>query len=412
MTFRILSLDGGGTWALIQARALQKIFGPDISGHEILSHFDLVTANSGGNLVLGGLIENWSPSKILQLFLDSSERSKIFVPLNPFEHPIDAVLEALVGLGPKFSTSRKFVGLRNLLTNYGDMSLDKIPKCIKGKGGRSPEFLIPAFDYDRQRAVFFRSDLSSLSNSSPGSPAPTLAQAIHASSTAPVNYFDQPAQLNIQGSNVTQNFWDGGVGGYNNPVLAGIIEAVANIGVPRYPDSLGSIRALSIGNGNTVLPIQDAQFKKTQYANLVHHQVAPGLKNDIRELATSILDDPPDAASFISHVVLGGHLPSVSGKPIVDGNLVRLNPLIQPVLDRASQTWMLPAGLNDVQFADLLKISLAAVKQNEVDLILFFCDAWIANKVPNQAIKTDSDLSPLIGHALFSDAIATWAKIK
>ena len=51
--FRILSLDGGGSWALIQVRALQAIYGdPDKKGHEILSDFDMVAANSGGSIMI------------------------------------------------------------------------------------------------------------------------------------------------------------------------------------------------------------------------------------------------------------------------------------------------------------------------------------------------------------------------
>ena len=52
---RILSLDGGGTWALIQARALEKIYGESTRGHEVLRKFDYVVANSGGSIVAGAL---------------------------------------------------------------------------------------------------------------------------------------------------------------------------------------------------------------------------------------------------------------------------------------------------------------------------------------------------------------------
>ena len=54
-TKRILSLDGGGTWAIIQVEALIDLYGRDARGHAILSHFDLAVATSGGALVLGGL---------------------------------------------------------------------------------------------------------------------------------------------------------------------------------------------------------------------------------------------------------------------------------------------------------------------------------------------------------------------
>lgn len=55
--FRILSLDGGGSWALIQVRALTAIFerllrkgAAGITGHDVLRHFDFAAANSGGTL--------------------------------------------------------------------------------------------------------------------------------------------------------------------------------------------------------------------------------------------------------------------------------------------------------------------------------------------------------------------------
>ena len=47
MAYKILSLDGGGSWALIQARVLLDMYG-DISGHKLLQEFDMVISNSGG----------------------------------------------------------------------------------------------------------------------------------------------------------------------------------------------------------------------------------------------------------------------------------------------------------------------------------------------------------------------------
>lgn len=51
--FRILSLDGGGSWALIQVMALQAIYSENTTGHNVLKDFDLVAANSGGSITLG-----------------------------------------------------------------------------------------------------------------------------------------------------------------------------------------------------------------------------------------------------------------------------------------------------------------------------------------------------------------------
>jgi hypothetical protein len=36
--YKILSLDGGGSWALIEARALAVLFGGATPGREILGH--------------------------------------------------------------------------------------------------------------------------------------------------------------------------------------------------------------------------------------------------------------------------------------------------------------------------------------------------------------------------------------
>ena len=48
--------------------------------------------------------------------------------------------------------------------------------------------------------------------------------------------------------------WDGAIGGYNNPVLAGLIEALAN-GI-----SLDAVRVLSIGTGSVRLPPHPITF--------------------------------------------------------------------------------------------------------------------------------------------------------
>jgi len=45
--YNILTLDGGGSWALLEAMALQRKYG-DTPCLDILRQFDLVVTNSGG----------------------------------------------------------------------------------------------------------------------------------------------------------------------------------------------------------------------------------------------------------------------------------------------------------------------------------------------------------------------------
>ena len=60
-----------------------------------------------------------------------------------------------------------------------------------------------------------------------------------------MNYFDAPAMLNGGAARV----WDGAMGGYNNPVLAGVVEAMTNQDLDR-----ARVRVLSLGTGSVVLP--------------------------------------------------------------------------------------------------------------------------------------------------------------
>jgi hypothetical protein len=72
---------------------------------------------------------------------------------------------------------------------------------------KAPKIFIVGFDYDRLRGVFFRSF-----NSKAGKPASSISliDAVNASSTAPVAFFDKPAIIG------RQRYWDGAIGGYNN----------------------------------------------------------------------------------------------------------------------------------------------------------------------------------------------------
>ena len=70
MAYKILSLDGGGTWALVQVKVLQQRYGQHASGHEVLKNYDMVIANSGGSLVLAGMCVNKKLTDIAKIFMD------------------------------------------------------------------------------------------------------------------------------------------------------------------------------------------------------------------------------------------------------------------------------------------------------------------------------------------------------
>jgi patatin-like phospholipase/acyl hydrolase len=96
MSHRILSLDGGGAWAIIEVRALIDLYGIDTAEHDVLRRFDLVAANSGGSLVLAGLVENKTLGQILDLFETEANRRMIF---SPTKNLPDRTLQLLIGIG-------------------------------------------------------------------------------------------------------------------------------------------------------------------------------------------------------------------------------------------------------------------------------------------------------------------------
>jgi hypothetical protein len=407
--YRILCLDGGGRWSLISVMALQKVFSESARGHEVLASFDLVAANSGGSIVLGALAENMPLDRLLAFF----QTSDLLFPKEPWfarSHLYHWLTRRLLHLGPKYDTRKKLSALLKFMPDFGSAKLTEVPGRIEQASGRLTHFLIVGFDYDWKRAKFFRSNADSLANAS-GPTDATLAEAIHASSTAPVNYFNAPALLRGDVSRGNR-FWDGALTGHNNPVLAAATEALAN-GQGRIAHR--DIRVLSIGTGIVTLPV--VVRPSPQERGLVNTQETPGLFHDLQELSESILDDPPDSASFEAWIMLGNPVPSLpTGQLLAEDlrrhpepvSLVRMNPLVRPLKD-SSGNWQPPDGLTRDEFVKLTNIDIDARVPRDVTLLLKFARAWLNDQVPNQPIRENPyTFEARIGHTRFSEALEAW----
>lgn len=384
MTFRILTLDGGGAWALLEAMALREILG-DLKGRSILQEFDLVAANSGGSLVLGALVADMRPSEIVGLFKDKARRESLFVERAWYER-----IPSMLGVGAKYRTSGKRDGIADVLEALGETPMKELGKELPRRGGGQVKLLIFGFDYDWKRAAFFRSYDNAAGSAASAIP---LTDAINASSTAPVNYFDDPA---IWGD---RRYWDGGVGGYNNPVLAAAVDALI---AGARPDE---VQALALGTGSVRLAPADHPARARKEFRTPRDKV--WLVDDIRKLAEAIIDDPPDAASYIAYITLGNdvHPPEASGS----GNIVRLNPSLQPVLNAARDEWQAPPGLDPQVFIDLTVMDIDAVEDEDVRKIEALGTAWIAGGVPNQPIRMGlPDLTCEVGDPTFGDGVTRW----
>jgi len=385
MTYRILSLDGGGAWALIEVDALIDLYGAQTKGHDVLSHFDLAAANSGGSLVLAGLVENLTLKDLRDYFADEAKRSSIFSRLRNL--PEQAIRD-LIGIGPKYSTEAKLAALRNLLPAMGGKLLADAAKGIAAFGGGDVHLLIVGFDYNRNRARFFRSAQAGSSDVSDLS----LAEAVHASTNAPINYFDKPASF----FNGDARYWDGGITGCNNPMLAALTEAVV------LGEDAKDVIALSLGTGTVQLPLAAIGAAASPFLTARPDE---SLKTALQKLAHSILDDPPDAATFMTHVMTGG----TAGLPAnVLSRVTRMSPLISPAQD-AAHHWIPPEGMTEDEFTFLCDLDVDAVAQNEVDAIARCSQAWINGKMPNQPIRFKGDtLEPQLGYGSYGAAKRAW----
>jgi hypothetical protein len=382
MAFRILSLDGGGTWALLEAMALEDLY-PGCSGHQILAHFDLAVANSGGSIVLAGLVLDMRPKGICNFFEDRAKRLAIF-------HKkcwLDVILSRRVPIFPRYVAAQKRIGLAKQMGELGDLSLADWSSRAgwpNGPLGEPSRVLIVAFDYDRLREAMLRSY--------PVPQTQTMAQqlslvdAVHASTNAPVSYFDAPAFVG------KKRYWDGAMGAYNNPLMAGVVDALSLGAEPT------AIEILSIGTGSVRLVPPDLVPPGTP-PDLLTAKVKSGVLTNATRAAGCITDDPPDAATNTAHIVLGN-------APDRLGRVVRLSPIVQPV--KRDGSWTYPEGLPQAIFDGLIQLGMDAVEDKDVDLIRQLGIAWIRDGAPNHPIRMRDDLTTGLGDPTYASAKARW----
>jgi hypothetical protein len=133
----------------------------------------------------------------------------------------------------------------------------------------------------------------------------------------------------------------------------------------------------------------------------------PGIVADVRKVATSILDDPPDIATFLAHVLTD------SGKGIQrpgDSRIIRMSPLISPVKKKG--VWSAPGSMTPSEFKYLANLDLDAIEEEEVNAINSYADLWLKGVAPNQPIRMDgTTLKPELGQASFKEAVAAWESL-
>jgi patatin-like phospholipase/acyl hydrolase len=399
--YKILSLDGGGSWAVLQLLSLMERYG-DKQGHEILRNYDLVIANSGGSIILTALAEDMRLSEALKLFNEQSNREKIFFK-NSFRFRFFPVnfLRLFMDFGPKYSAPHKMKAFNKLFPIVDKMQMDELPAFIKKP---SLKIVVCTYDAYNNRAKFFRSY-----GSGPEYDSVRLTQAAHGSSNAPVQYFDFPARFKAKNTNVFFELWDGALGGFNNPVAAGIIEAIRS-GVRK-----DDIAVVSLGTGNATTSAK-AKHEFFQARSITTIKRVNSLKfwhykNQLKYFmlcimnqAKTILYQPPDWANFVAYMLLFGEN---FNDPANLERFARLSPLIHADANTPKEVKEL---LNE-----LYELDMDLTEEKDVAKLHDCFKEWVKGNIVNHPIEykinRDNSLQFQVGHKTFAEAMAAWRKI-
>ncbi|MEH2053752.1 patatin-like phospholipase family protein [Nostoc sp.] len=296
MSFRILTLDGGGVRGIVAARILQQVeqeIRNQGKGEFLHEYFDLIAGTSTGSILTGGIAVGKTSDELIQLYKDRGK--DIFPPdrkerYKNFPSIIRSILEV-------FSVSKySHDGITNVLKDaYNYKRIKDIEK---------PIILILAYDTLYRNTTFFTNCHPDLGDR--WYDDCYLWEICTASASAPT--FFPPYKLEPVDK---QKFgdWefphiDGGVSA-NNPSLAALslVMRVSQSSVPRtikeqyklYNLRLEDISILSIGTGQTGEPYQYEQIKNWRGLDWV------------KNLTNIFMEPTSEIGSTICRQIMGGY---------------------------------------------------------------------------------------------------------
>ncbi len=460
--YRILSLDGGGIWGVIQLMTLIDRYSPETTGHEVLLNYDLVAANSGGSLTLGALYTNLTLGQALANASDEAKRRQIFTPvaaedrffpnnfIQRWSQRINWLWKrgARVPLlpGPRYRSSAKIEAIKAREGIYEGHAhrhgpqktlreLAELGSIAEGhKGEPLPYILIAGFDAFKKRAKFFHSPRNAADVDSGNE---SLAQAIHGSTNAPVNYFDLPATFkdHREGDYPEQRIWDGGLAGYNNPCMAAVVEAfklgvrredmqVVSIGtrktLPRreeHGEAYLRMAAARSGPGNTKTRRGVSEEAGRKIGKVAFRLLQMGYYTDtVSTMMTTVLQEPADGACYLALQFM-----STSPGALPMDRFVRLCPFMSPsdvgFENAGSDGPEAPTLADEVEYAAELDFDLVADEDfQQIGRVFRW---WQSGAVPNQPIAYDFGpkssghaLEVSVGQLNYEDAMSQWRQMK
>ncbi|BAT52159.1 patatin-like protein [Nostoc sp. NIES-3756] len=274
MSFKILSLDGGGIRGIITASILEEVERQiqQHHGKSLHEYFDLIAGTSTGSILTAGISTKKNSSELIKLY---KEQGKTIFPIHrkeryqPIPSPLPQFIEVVSP--PKYLHQGLTKVLKNVL---GDSRIKDV---------ESPIILILAYDTLYRNTTFFTNCHPDIGDR--WYDDCYLWEICAASASAPT-YFPpyklEPVNKEKYGNWVFPHI-DGGVAA-NNPALAALSLVMRLSQSSISPEikqkynldsikSLEDIAILSIGTGQTGEPYEFEQIKDWRGVNWAQHLV-------------------------------------------------------------------------------------------------------------------------------------------
>lgn len=223
MTFRVLSIDGGGMRGLYSASylaALEDGFSirrQEKNGLDISSVFDLIVGTSTGAIIGCGLAHGVTPKRMARLYRENARSIfPVVVPSGPNFRSAKSLCWRMFSVGRWNHLAVGENGLRKaLLSVFGDITLGQL--YLKN----NIALAIPSVDMGTYKPWVFKTP--HLKDSNGRDNDYSVVDVCLASSAAPI--FRSLAALKKPGSEEFDVFADGGLWA-NNPIMVALVESL------------------------------------------------------------------------------------------------------------------------------------------------------------------------------------------
>ena len=249
MTFKILSLDGGGIRGVLSARILKEVetILREKNGQELHEYFDLIAGTSTGSILAAGIACQMQADDLIQIYKD--EGKNIFLKSVRWQRKW-RWLGRLFGSNALYPHEHGEHGLAQVLKRR--LIHPKLGQCPTIAELNQPQLLILAYDVLSRNTTWFGNACNRWYDNI------DLWKICTASASAPT--FFPPYKLPYNSDQYLPHI-DGGVSA-NNPELVAIAHALWMKRQETENLNLSAIAVLSIGTGKTTCPYTYKQLKK------------------------------------------------------------------------------------------------------------------------------------------------------